>query len=367
MRRIVHYYPDAMGNSGVTCALWSWARAQAAAGYDVAVLHACAPSGDSGVPFVAKDVSSALTRRCVPHRGSHRLTVHPVELDRYLGRNDLLVLHEGWVPSNLVAAHAACRAGVPYLVMPHGVYEPAWTNYLKGPRWLRRRPERRMLERAAAVHVFFDSEIADIAALAPNASFVDVPTGFDVPADQWNGGGGYMGWVGRVDPFHKGLDLLVGAIAQLEPRERPTVRIRGYDYKGGIERLRAVIDAHRVGTWVRIEGPIAGDEKRRFLREADGYVHPSRWECHSMALLENLALGVPCLVSNAIHIARTLAQASAAVLTPLDEQDIAHALNGFAATRTAVAARGRALVSHAFSWPALMPRFEASLARLGLN
>jgi glycosyltransferase involved in cell wall biosynthesis len=367
VRRIVHYYPDAIGNSGVTYALWSWARAQAAAGYEVAVLHACAPYDDSGVQFVAKDLSSALTRRCVPHRGSHRLTLHPVELDRYLGRNDLLVLHEGWVPSNLVAANAACRAGVPYVVMPHGVYERAWTNYLKGPRWLRRCPERRMLERAAAVHVFFYSEITDIAALAPNASFVTVPTGFDVPADHWDGGGGYIGWVGRVDPFHKGLDLLVGAIAQLEPRERPTVRIRGYNYKGGIERLRAFIDAHRVGKWVRFEGPIAGDEKRRFLQAADGNVHPSRWECHSIALLENLALGVPCLVSDAIHIARTLAQASAALLTQLDEARIAKSLTEFTTARYAIAARGRALIGDAFSWATLMPQFEASLARLGLN
>ena len=40
MRRIVHYYPDAMGDSGVTFALWSWARAQAASGAEVSVLHA---------------------------------------------------------------------------------------------------------------------------------------------------------------------------------------------------------------------------------------------------------------------------------------------------------------------------------------
>src|SRR5207247_6721316 len=195
---------------------------------------------------------------------------------------------------------------------------------------------------------------------------ITVPTGFEVPAHEWRGGGGYIGWIGRVDPVHKGLDLLVGAIAQLAPQDRPTVRIRGYDYKGGIERLRQVIDARRVGKWVRIEGAIAGDEKLRFLLEADGYVHPSRWESHSIALLENLALGVPCLVSNAIHIARTLAQASAAVLTQLDERRMAQALVEFAAARTAVAARGRALIGNAFSWPALVPRFDASLARLGL-
>jgi len=338
VRRIVHYYPDAMANSGVTYALWSWAHAQAAAGYEVAVLHACAPYDDSGVQFVAKDVSSTLTRRCVPHRGHPRLTLRPVDLDRYLGRDDLLVLHEGWVPTNLIAANAACRARVPYIVMPHGVYEPEWTNYLKGPRWLRNRAERRILERAAAVHVFFDSEIADIQALAPQASFLTVPTGYEVPEARWTGGGGYIGWIGRVDPVHKGLDLLVGAIARLAPQDRPDICLRGYDYKGGVARLQQVIAEHRVGKWVRIEGPIAGADKHRFLQQADGYVHPSRWECHSIALLENLALGVPCLVSNAIHIARTLAQTSAALLTQLDEAGIAKALTEFITARSAIAA-----------------------------
>lgn len=366
MRRIVHYYPDAMGNSGVTFALWSWARAQVAAGYEVAVLHG--PSTvDSRGQFVPKGAAQCLTTQCVPHRGGHRLTLRPAGLDRFLGSNDLLVLHEGWVPGNLVAACAARRARVPYVVMPHGVYERAWTNYLNGPRWLRNTLERRVLEGAAAVHVFFESEIADIAAIAPNATFVTAPTAFEVPSDRWLGGGGYMGWVGRVDPVHKGLDLLVAAIAQLPPRDRPTVCIHGYDYKGGIERLRQIIDARRLAKWVRIEGAIAGDEKRRFLQEADGYVHPSRWECHSMALLENLALGVPCLVSNAIHIARTLASAGAAVLTPLHETELARALGEFGNTRTAVADRGRALVSDTFNWSAVMPRFTAALTAMGLH
>ena len=114
MRRIVHYYPDAMGNSGVTFALWSWARAQAAAGFEVAVFHARTAEGQPADTFVSKERCKGLSTLSVPHRGGHRLTRRPVSLDRYLGREDLLVLHEGWVPSNLVAAAAASRAGVPY-------------------------------------------------------------------------------------------------------------------------------------------------------------------------------------------------------------------------------------------------------------
>ena len=120
MRRIVHYYPDATGNSGVTHALWSWARAQAAWGAEVCVLHAPFSQPTTTASFVSKERCPGLTDESVPHRGRHRMARWPVGLDRYLGRNDLLVLHEGWVPSNFVAAGAARRARVPYIVMPHG-------------------------------------------------------------------------------------------------------------------------------------------------------------------------------------------------------------------------------------------------------
>jgi glycosyltransferase involved in cell wall biosynthesis len=367
LRRIVHYYPGAMGNSGVTFALWSWARAQAAAGAEVCVLHAPAETAAGEVAFVSKDRCAGLSEQTVPHRGRHRLTHRPVGLDRFLGADDLLVLHEGWVPSNLIAAAAARRAGVPYVVMPHGVYESAWTGYLNGPRWLRNRLERRMLEGAAAVHVFFESEIADIAALAPQARFMVVPTGFEVPGERWTGGGGYLGWVGRVDPVHKGLDTLVGAIAELAPGDRPTLRICGYDYKGGIARLQQLITERQLERWVRLEGPIGGADKTRFLQQADAYVHPSRWECHSIALLENLALGVPCLVSKTIHIAPTLERSGAAILAEPGEAGLAAALSRLTVERTELAPRGRALIGDAFNWATLMPQFHTELGRLGLH
>ena len=367
MRRIVHYYPGAMGNSGVTFALWSWARVQAASGSEVCVLHAPPAHAPREISFVSKDHCRALSEQSVPHRGRHRMTLRPVALDRYLGRNDLLVLHEGWVLGNIVAAAAARRARVPYVVMPHGVYESAWRKYLKLPRCLRDRFERRLLEGAAAVHLFFDSEIADVAALAPGARFMTVPTGFDLPDERWTGGGGYLAWIGRIDPVHKGLDALVGAIARLAPDQRPMLRIRGYDYKGGIARLQSLIEERGVTEWVHLDGVIAGAEKMRFLQRADGYIHPSRWECHSIALLENLALGVPCLVSSAIHIARTLKRSSAAVLAQPSEAGLAAALPRLAAGWPEVASRGRALIGDQFNWKILMPQFYSAIGHLGLQ
>jgi len=331
------------------------------------VLHAPQGEPTSDVPFVSKDCHPGLTTQCVPHRGTHRMTLRPVGLERYLGQRDLLVLHTGWVPSNLLAAAAARRARVPYIVMPHGVYERMWTTYLRGPRRVRNFFERQLLERAAAVHLFFDSEIADVKALAPASTFLTVPTGFDLPIDHWSGGGGYIAWMGRIDPLHKGLDTLVRAVARLTPGERPMLRIRGYDYKGGIARLQRLIADHVVGKWVSVEPAVGGVEKTRFMQEADGYVHPSRWECHSIALLENLALGVPCVVSKTIHIAQALERSSAALLTEPCDADLAEALTLLPSQRGRVSGRGRALIGNTFNWDGLMPQFHDAVARLGLG
>ena len=367
MRRIVHYYPDALGSSGVTSALWAWARAQAANGHEVTVLHTGIGSSNDRPAFVKTQGDGLPESRPVPHRGRHRHLRHPIGLGRWLGKNDLLVLHEGWVPSNAVAAAAARRAGVPYLVVPHGVYDRLWRSYLKPPLRLRMRFERRVLEGAAAVHFFFRSESRDVEDLAPRSALLVAPTGFELPPERWAGGGGYISWLGRIDPYAKGLDLLADAMALLPSAERPRVWIRGYGYKDGLQRLRQDIRRRGVDGSIEIGPPCAGAEKQTFLRNATGYVHPSRWECHSIALLENLSLGVPSIASSAIHIAPHLAEAGAALLSAPRAEPLAEALLALASGPDGMGERGRRFVAEGFAWPNVMQRFEAELSRLGLN
>ena len=355
--RFVHYYPGAMAGSGVTVALWGWVNALRRAGHDILVLHAPIKLNGDSESFVSDRVEEIPTA-AIPHRGTARWARHPSGLSEHLRPTDVLVLHEGWVTANLVAAEVAHRSGVPYIVVPHGVYEPAWRRYLKPPRIVRDKLERRLLERALAAHLFFDSESGPLHAVAPDARVVVAPTGTDAPQERWRGGGGYLAWVGRYDPYHKGLDVLVEAVAQLPAERRPYVRLRGYDYEGGKKALSDLVAARpEVRNWIDIGGPISGQEKRRFLLEADGYVLPSRWESHSMALLEVLGLGVPTLVSGSLHVAPVLAKRSAAVLAGSTRDELAFAILELRREAHRFSEPAASLVASEFSWAAIIPPF----------
>lgn len=364
--RIVHYYPSATIDSGVTLALWAWASALAERGVDVAVIHGAAgPEEGPQRQFAQPDgAGRGVDEIVVPHRGRGRIARYPLGLSRLLRSDDVMILHEGWVTSNLVAARTARAAGVPYVVMPHGVYERAWRAYLKPPVRVREWFERRLLEHALAVHVFFATEIADVKALAPRASTIAIPTGCVMPGERWVGGGGYVSWIGRIDPLHKGLDLLVEAVASMPPDERPTLRLHGYDYRGGLPMLQRLIDERGVRRWFDVRGVVSGSEKMTFLKNAEGYVHPSRWESQSIAILENLSLGVPSLISDTTHIATSIREGDAGLLVSPTADALATGLRRLLAEGPEFSDRGRALIREQFDWGVIVPRYLSELERL---
>lgn len=361
--RVVHYYPTALDGSGVTVALWAWARMTAAAGLDVVV--ACGRPRGERPWFDASD--GAVEILDVAHRGRRRLITHPIRLGRVLRTGDVLVLHEGWVPANFVAARAARTLSIPYVVMPHGVYERAWRSYLRGPVRLRERAEGALLERAAAVHLFFESEAADVRALAEGVRMLVAPTGFNVPPAQWSSGGRYLAWIGRYDPYHKGLDLLAEAVALLPESRRPSIRLRGYDYRGGQIRLATRVNELGIGPWFDIGPAIEAQEKVAFLLGAAGYVHPSRWESYGIALVEALSLGLPTLASARIRMAPSLARAGAALLADPEPAQLADGLERLLAAPPELSRQARAFVATALAWDRIIPRYLDDLGRIAAD
>lgn len=318
------------------------AHGLASAGADVVV--AC----DGGEPLS----SNGVRWEVLPHIGPIGMKT-PIGLANVLRHSDLLVLQSAWVLHNVRAAEAALRVGIPYLLAPRGAYDP---KIVRRNRLLKRvwwtMFERRLVRQAAGIHVFFDAERSHVQALGYGGTVVVAPNGVEVPVEwAWEGTqGGYVLWLGRFDAEHKGLDLLLRALALLPPRRRPPLRLQGPDRGGQKEKLRRLAQSLGVADHVVIGPAIYGDEKWRLLAKASAFAYPSRWEAFGNSAAEAVGLGVPTLVTP-YPLGHYLAARGGAVLANPTAQELARGLEQVhSSDARAMAGIGARLIRDEFAW-----------------
>lgn len=360
--KIAIYYPRAMhGDGGITNSLWLWSESLRRAGAEVDVLY------DPRLPVsTQRSVPSGVRVQPVRHRGRGRLA-YPLGLDRYLDGCVVLVMHSGNVLFNLVAGASARRRGVSYVVTPHGAYDPLVRRTRKAIKSLWEIAERHLLERAVAVHVFLPPEIDHVHQLAPSADTITAATAFELPDTGWSeeNCGDYVAWLGRYDVRHKGLDRLLDAMLLLPPSDRPPVRLHGRDHKDSREVVQQMVHQRGLTDHVTVGGPIDGSEKQHFLLNAAAYIHPARWESYGIALVENLARGVPCVTTFDINLGSELARADCAFVVEGTVPGLASGLRAASAGRLRTyGGRGRDFVRDRLSHETAARHFLDGLAAL---
>lgn len=301
---VFHYYARYLEHpSGVTDSLNHWVEELTKAGISTTIV-ANATGADTN-EFADRSVLKRIR-----HLGRSRATWIPLGLGRLLRKGDVLVLHEGWVVSNIIAAFVARLRSVPYIVVPHGVYEKQLVDESRDVVGVRAALERSVLLHAAAIHIFYEGERGTINAFLGASKpkrYIVVPNGAPETKHQqeWQGGGDYFLWIGRYDPYHKGLDLLLRYWAGLGGG-RPRLVLAGPDFRGGRATVGALVRELGLENSVELKTRVSGAEKAELMAKCSAYIHPSRWESCSIMLLEMLSIGAPSLISGSIYAAQEL-------------------------------------------------------------
>lgn len=360
--RIVRYYPRAAsGDGGITGANRRWSRGLARAGAQVVIAY------HDGVEPAGEPAPGIEWRR-VRHAGPEALKI-PLDLSDVLRGADLLVLHSAWTMHNVRAASCARGLGVPYVLEPRGAYDPhivSRKRLLKRGWWLA--CERMLVLGARGIHVFFEQEQAHLHALGWHGPFVVAPNGVEPPPAglAWDGGsGGYVLWLGRFDPEHKGLDLLLCAMRMLPSSERPMLRLHGPDWRGRKAGVRDTVREYELDEWVTIGEPLHGRAKYEAMSRATGFVYPSRWEAFGNSTAEAASLGVPVLATP-YPLGRYLASQGAAVLADATPQGLAAGLRalGDSSTAAGVGRRAAQVAREELSWDEVARRWLAQAGAL---
>lgn len=283
---------------------------------------------------------------------------------------DLIHIHTLYSFPTLVASRACLRAGVPYLLRPHGMLDP----YLRRRRRWRKLAyewlfERRTLDAAAAIHFTTAEEKRLAAPLGLRAPGVVVPLGVR-PEDfaclpspgvfraayPEIGRRRIVLFLGRLN-FKKGLDLLARAFGTLlRRRDDVHLVLAGPDQENYGRRIRRWLDEQGVLGRTTFTGMLRGEAKLAALAAADVWALPSYTENFGLAVVEALAAGAPVVISDQVNIWPEIAAARAGVVVRCDAGELAAALDrvlDHPEETRAMAERGRALVRARFAWPAV--------------
>jgi glycosyltransferase involved in cell wall biosynthesis len=292
-----------------------------------------------------------------------------LSFEKLTTKDTIVHLHGNYIPEHAAIARYLGAAAIPYIVTCHGILSPG--AHVKGKRRkyiFKHLFELAILRRAAGVQALGAKEEEAIRGYGVDSHKVFViPNGIDfnaIPAadillhqkvpGQHAEGAGKLLYIGRLDPVHKGLDLLLAGFSEAcKEKNDLQLIIAGPDHKSGGSAVRGMIDQLGIAKKVLLLPAVYGTEKFKLLQAADLFIHPSRWEGMPLGVLEALACGKPCLVTKETNLAEYISRYNAGFVANLEPLNIAHRiLEAFSPSVDLkdMGANARRMVKREFAW-----------------
>lgn len=284
-----------------------------------------------------------------------------VFLSQSINTYDLVHVHNLYRWPMTAAANAAHRAGIPFLIQPHGVFSEYYWN--RRSRAGLRLGYRRLFDvpnirRAAGLVTASSLETTDAKKRFPGVPTFEVALGVEAPplpvvreASEREireayglGSGPIVTFIGRLTT-PKGFPQAVEAFKRLKARLPDTAfLVCGPDDEGLLHSRGLSIGERADG--VTYAGPVFGERKFAILSGASAMLIPSPSENFCLAALEALAMGVPVVGTPGIGVlvdnrSSPLVHLAAADDVPGLEKALERALIGGTSPQAATAFRAR--------------------------
>lgn len=275
-------------------------------------------------------------------------------------RPDLVLLNGMFLPSVYMLSRDLRRARVPYVLAPHDPYNTFMfrkSAVRKAVYW--RLFERRVLEDSLAVQVLDSRHALWLRRRGVSTPTLCVPCGHDTEPDAapkaeqatpTNRPVSFY-FLGRIDAYNKGLDLLIDAFAETMSDKPARLVVQGPDW-GDLKALQAKADRHGHAAAITFLPPEFERAAMDMVGEHDVVCVPSRYEGFSLQALEGMLAGRVILSTDICGISPFVERADCGVVVP--------------STADGVAAGLRTLWNRRAEWPE-MGRRGQTLARKTLR
>ena len=251
-------------------------------------------------------------------------------LPKPFDKPDIAIFQECYRPAFLSIAQNLKKHGIPYIIVPHGELGKEAQK------------KKRIKKLAANLLLFnrFTNNALAIQCLSEREyegtvfgkyRFIGT-NGVVVPKEKKNAfskEGVKIVYIGRLDAYHKGLDLLVEAVRLSKPvllESKCRVEIFGPDYAGRYENVERLIRENEVQDLISLNHEILGEEKINKLMDSDIFIQTSRFEGMPLGILEAMSYALPCLVTEGTALGGEIAASKAGWVAKTDAQDISERL-----------------------------------------
>jgi glycosyltransferase involved in cell wall biosynthesis len=302
------------------------------------------------------------------------------------GKPDIINFHDTYIPFETALARIIMDAGWPYIFTPRG----GLTRLAQNIKFFKKKLGNltffdNFINNAKAMHALCDSEASDIRYYYPQAKVFVVPNGIDEDlfslvsklkiAKRAPGADKdlIIFFMGRIDVYHKGLDLLVLALKMLQEKglaRHIKLLITGPFYRQADEcTMRRLTNSLKFPDNLEFTGPAYGQKKWELLMACDVFVHTSRFEGMPTAVLEAMALGKPCIVTPGTNVQEIISRCNGGWLCDESISSIANTLIQVEKDKDAISKLGLNALSYVknhLTWPIVSRQYIDKLSELSL-
>lgn len=293
---------------------------------------------------------------------------------------DVAVITSVYTPFNNRIAAWLRHHGVPYVVKPNGGY--GRFNETLG-RW-KKRPYKVLLEMPMldqALFLWASGDQDDIRRYGSRTPLVETTRGVEIEPEL-SGEGSLdclkglensflYGYLGRLDPIHKGLDLALAAFDRLND-EKAAFVLAGPTDGTSARKLVKLAGGLPSAPRIRFVGGLYGPDRDDFLRAIDVFVHPSRWEGGvPNSVAKAAAMAKPLLITQYADPSDLLYSRHACVRAELTVESVADGMSSLAGMstedRAAIGTRAASAVQSEFGWEKMVDGFLEGLRFHGVE
>jgi glycosyltransferase involved in cell wall biosynthesis len=280
--------------------------------------------------------------------------------------NAVFHLHGGWIPVFSTLARFFAKHKIKYVLTPHGAYnEVAMQRSSFRKKVYFNFFEKALLRNVFQVHSIGSSEVEGLKKIYPKAKSFLLPYGFEPDSSFENPIKNIdftIGFVGRLDTYTKGLDLLMEAftIFQIGQPNAQLWIIGDGEGKVYMENFVQEKQLKNVVLW----GKKFGKEKDDLISKMHVFAHPSRNEGLPTAVLEAASLGTPTIVTNATNLAEYISAYQSGV--SIENENIDALVQGMLTLQKAFQSKetktysdgAKLMLKEVFSWPVLVEKYD---------